>query len=141
MLQKIISIKNVGRFLNYSASGDVGLKHYDLLFAENGRGKTTLCAILRSMQSGDPAYVIGRATPGTGDAPAIKILFDGGLAKFENGLWNKTLPDLAILDSTFVSQNVYSGDAVELGHKRNLYNFPSVETGNDLSGIQIRVCG
>ncbi len=28
---------------------------YNLIFAENGRRKTTLCAILRSLQSGDPA--------------------------------------------------------------------------------------
>ena len=68
MLRKIISIKNVGRFLNYSASGDIELKRYNLIFAENGRGKTTLCAVLRSLQSGDPTHVLGRTTLGTGNA-------------------------------------------------------------------------
>ena len=38
MLRKIISIKNVGRFLSYSAGGDVELKHYSLVFAENRGG-------------------------------------------------------------------------------------------------------
>jgi hypothetical protein len=30
MLRKLIAIKNVGRFLNYSAGGDVELKRYNL---------------------------------------------------------------------------------------------------------------
>ena len=64
-LRKIIAIKNVGRFLNYSASGQVDLKRYNLIFAENGRGKTTVCAILRSLQAGDPAHILGRTTLGT----------------------------------------------------------------------------
>lgn len=121
MLRKIISIKNVGRFLNYSAVGDVELKRYNLAFAENGRGKTTLCAILRSLQSGDASHVIGRNTLGLGGSPEIKILLQSGTATFSVGAWNTTVPNLAIFDSTFVSENVYSGDAVDLTHKRNLY--------------------
>ena len=60
MLRKLISIRNVGRFLNYGAGGDVDFRRSNLIFAENGRGKTTLCAILRSLQTGDPAPVKGR---------------------------------------------------------------------------------
>ena len=41
MLKKIVTIKNVGRFKNYGAVADVELKKYNLVFAENGRGKTT----------------------------------------------------------------------------------------------------
>lgn len=121
MLRKIVSIKNVGRFLNFSASGNVELKRYNLIFAENGRGKTTLCAVLRSLQSGEPAHVLGRATLGAGGAPEIKVLLGGGTATFSNGAWSTTVPELAIFDSSFVSENVYSGDAVGLDHKRNLY--------------------
>ena len=121
MLDKIVSIKNVGRFLNYSASGDVELKRYNLIFAENGRGKTTLCAVLRSLQSGEPAYVLGRTALGTAGAPEVKVILDGGTASFSKGAWSTTVPHLAIFDSTFVSGNVYSGDAVGLDHKRNQY--------------------
>jgi wobble nucleotide-excising tRNase len=67
MLKKFIAIKNVGRFRNYGTSGDLELKRYSLLFAENGRGKTTLCAILRSLQSGVGAHVVGRRTLGSAD--------------------------------------------------------------------------
>jgi len=133
MLRKIILIKNVGRFLNYSALGNVELKRYNLIFAENGRGKTTLCSVLRSLQSGEPAHVLGRTTLGTGDAPEIKVLIDGGIATFSEDAWSTTVPELAIFDSTFVSENVYSGDCVELDHKRNLYRVIIGKEGVDLT--------
>ncbi len=133
MLQKIISIKNVGRFLNYNASGDVGLKRYNLIFAENGRGKTTLCAILRSLQAGEPAYVLGRTALGVPGAAAITVLLEAGTATFSEGAWSVTCPDLAVFDETFVSENVYSGDTVSLDHKRNLYKVIVGTQGVDLA--------
>jgi ABC-type branched-subunit amino acid transport system ATPase component len=48
------------RFRNCAAIGDVSLRRYTLIFAENGRGKTTLCAILRSLFTNTPAFIIGR---------------------------------------------------------------------------------
>ena len=133
MLRKIVSIKNVGRFLSYSASGDIALKRYNLIFAENGRGKTTLCAILRSLQSGEPAHVLGRTALGTDGAPEIKMLLDGEPVTFSKGAWSATVPELAIFDSTFVSENVYSGDTVDLHHKRNLYRVIVGKQGVDLA--------
>ena len=51
MLKKFVIIKNVSRFKNFSACGDIELKRHSLLFAENGRGKTTLCAVVPSINS------------------------------------------------------------------------------------------
>lgn len=101
MLRKFVCIKNVGRFFNCNASGDVDMKRYTLVFGENGRGKTTLCAILRSVQSNDPAPVIGRKTLVGADAPYIDILTDAGNAIINNGAWTSVLSDIAIFDSTF----------------------------------------
>lgn len=133
MLRKIIAIKNVGRFQNYSAAGDVTLKRYNLIFAENGRGKTTFCAILRSLQSGDAAYINGRMTLGSQDVPEITILTDAGSLEFIGGIWSRTVPLLSVFDSTFVSENVYSGDVVDLGHRRNLYRVIIGKDGVDLA--------
>ena len=121
MLKKFISIKNVGRFKSYGAVGAVDLKRYNLFFAENGRGKTTLCAILRSLQSGASAHVTGRATLGSTDAPEVRLLADGATLVFSNAAWSSTVPDIAIFDSTFVSENVFSGDSIDIDHKRSLY--------------------
>ncbi len=32
------------------------------------------------------------------------------------------MPDVAVFDSTFVSENVYAGDVVDLEHRRSLYS-------------------
>src|SRR5258705_7969815 len=114
MLRKIISIRSVGRFFSYGASGDVSLKRYNLVLAENGRGKTTLCAIFRSLQLADGAHIIGRTTLGSTDHPEIAILLDSGTVNFKNGAWTASLPDIAIFDATFVAENVHSGDFVDI---------------------------
>jgi wobble nucleotide-excising tRNase len=134
MLRKLISIRNVGRFLAYSAAGDVDLKRYNLVFAENGRGKTTLCAIFRSLHTGDAAGVKGRTTLGAAATPEIKILrADNQTVVFSNGAWNGTVPHFAIFDSTFIAENVYSGDTVDLDHRRRLYGVIVGKPGAELA--------
>ena len=121
MLKKFVTIKNVGRFRNFNAVGDVELKRHSLFYAENGRGKTTLCAILRSLQSGVAAHVISRTTLGSTDAPEARVLNHGDAVTFTGGAWSATVPEIAIFDATFVSENVFSGDFVDITHKRSLY--------------------
>ena len=122
MLQKIISITNVGRFRSTTALGDVKFRRTTLIFGENGRGKTTLCAILRSLSTGSTDLVSGRATLGSNTAPEIQLLLSNGPATYRNSAWTTaTFPDIAIFDNTYVSQNVFAGDVVSTDHRRNLY--------------------
>ena len=121
MLQKIISIKNVGRFQSCAALGDVTFRRFTLVFAENGRGKTTLCAILRSLSTNTPAFVIGRKTLGSIEPPEVQILVSNGNATFRDGAWNAPFPDIAVFDAVYVSENVFAGDVVDTEHRRNLY--------------------
>ncbi|MFZ5685717.1 MAG: AAA family ATPase, partial [Pseudomonadota bacterium] len=132
-LKKFTSIQNVGRFHNASAAGDVEFRKLTLIYGENGRGKTTLCAILRSLQSGEAGHINGRRTLGSAGNPSVKILLDAPtpLTAFQGGAWNQTLPALAIFDQQFVSENVYLGDGVGTEQKRNLYK---VIVGQDAVG-------
>jgi len=120
-IERLISIQNVGRFFDSKARGDVTFRRCNLLFAENGRGKTTLCSILRSLQSGDPAYVIGRRTLGSRGDPSIQIRLANDNATFSEGGWSRDCPNIAIFDGIFVSENVFAGDAVDTAQRRNLY--------------------
>jgi len=43
-IKKFLSVKNVGRLVSCTQKGPE-LNRYNLFFAENGRGKTTLCAV------------------------------------------------------------------------------------------------
>jgi len=133
LLRKFISIKNVGRFENCKTTGDVELKRFNLIFAENGRGKTTLCAILRSLQSDDATHVIGRTTLGGTDLPEINILTDACFTAFRQGTWTAPVPEIAIFDSTFVSENVHSGEVVSIEHRRSLYTVIVGKQGVELA--------
>jgi len=121
MIEKFIHIKNIGRFRDCNAKGDVSFRKLNLLFAENGRGKTTLCAILRSLQTGQHEFISERKTLGTSDSASVQIRLNGNTINFQNDIWSVTYPDLAIFDSTFVHDNVYAGDYVDHDHKKNLY--------------------
>ncbi len=121
MIQKIISIKNIGRFSDCCPIGDVSFRRLVLLFAENGIGKTTLCAILRSLQSGCPEFISERKTLNTTDSASVQIRVDGNTLSFSNNAWSATHPNIAIFDSVFIHDNVYAGDYVDHEHKKNLY--------------------
>ena len=121
MIEKFINIKNIGRFRNCNPIGDVTLRKLTLLFAENGCGKTTLCAILRSLQSGLPEFISERKTIGVSDSTSVRIRLAGNTVSFSNNTWSVTHPDIAIFDSVFIHDNVYAGDYVDHEHKKNLY--------------------
>lgn len=133
MLKKIIKIKNIGKFRDCHASGDVEFRAMTLIYAENGRGKTTLCDILHSLGSGNPEHINGRQTLDCGDEPEVTIRLDADMAIFKDGSWNKTYPDIAVFDMTFVHQNVYAGDYVDHDHKKNLYRVIVGEEGVKLT--------
>lgn len=123
MIEKIIRIRNVGKFADYSAFGDVTMKRLTLIYAENARGKTTLTAILRSLNTGDGRFVNERKTLGSEGSPSIELRLSGSTVTFSSGGWNATCSDMAIFDPVFVTQNVYSGDEIAHEQRRNLHRF------------------
>ena len=52
----------------------MGLSRLVLGYAENGRGKTTLAAVLRSLGSGDPVPIIERHRLAAANPPHIVLL-------------------------------------------------------------------
>ena len=121
MLKKIVAIKNVGRFRNSAAPGNPQLARYTVIAGANGFGKTTICAVLRSLQTGETSHILGRKTLGVVDMPIVELLLDSGPARFDGAGWNTTRPATAIFDGVFVAENVHSGEVVDIEHKRNLY--------------------
>ncbi|MEI5689101.1 AAA family ATPase [Sphingomonas kyungheensis] len=121
MLKKVIAIKNVGRFLNSAAPGNPHFARHTFITGANGYGKTTICAVLRSLGANDPSHILGRKTLGSADAPTVELLLDSGAARFDGTAWSATLPGTAVFDGVFVAENVHSGEIVDIEQKRNLY--------------------
>ena len=136
MLKKLVSIKNVGSFADFEAKDDIEFRKVTLLFGENGVGKSTLCDILRSAQTGKGDYITGRRhlSDNAGE-PEARILIEGdnNTILFSGGVWNGTLPNVAIFDSTFVYENVYAGHHVQPGQRRSLYRVVVGEKGVTLA--------
>ena len=119
-LKKITGIKSVGRF----KAARIGGGNYDrfaLIYGGNGRGKTTLCAILRSLQLNEPKHITRRKTFQATVEPDVGLLLDTGPVRFTGGAWSATDPDIHIFDAQFVAENVHGGDQIDVEHRRNFY--------------------
>lgn len=119
-LKKITAIKNVGRFKSARiGGGEYG--RFVLIYGGNGRGKTTLCAILRSLQRNDPKFIQRRKTFKVSDEPEVGLLLDSGLTRFAGGAWTVSKPHIHIFDQQFVTENIHGGDQIDVDHRRNFY--------------------
>ncbi len=122
MLARIQLIRNVGQFDSVNGGAAIALPKLTVIYAENGRGKTTLSAILRSLGSGDPVPITERKRLNATQTPHIVMQpTTGPVIHFQNDAWTQTIPNLAVFDDVFVDQNVYSGLSVEAGHRQNLH--------------------
>jgi wobble nucleotide-excising tRNase len=139
MIRKIISIRNMGRFKNSAAAGNPDLGRHTLIVGANGFGKTTLCAMLRSLKTGDAAHITGRKTLGVEGPPTVELLLATGPARFNGEAWSSPYSALAIFDGVFVAENVHSGEVVEIDHRRNLYRVMIGENGIRLAEEDTRL--
>jgi wobble nucleotide-excising tRNase len=127
-LKKITTIKNVGRFKAARVSGGE-YDHFALIYGGNGRGKTTLCAILRSLQRNEPKLIQRRKTFLATSEPEVGLLLESGLVRFSGGVWSAAQPDIHIFDQQFVTDNVHGGDQIDVEHRRNFYRIVVGPTG------------
>ncbi len=123
MITRLQLLRNIGQFDNVSTSATLDLKRLTLIYAENGRGKTTLAAILRSLASGEALPITERRRLGAAHPPEVIIACAGAAqpAAFQNGVWSRTCPDVLVFDDVFVDRNVYSGLDVAAEHRQNLH--------------------
>lgn len=126
MLKKITKLQNVGLF----QSGTPVPADFDcvtLLYAENGRGKSTLAILLRACALGDAAMLKAKKTLDTTTSQEAALLFEFGGKNtpitFSNESWNASVPQIVVFDAEFVEQNVYSGQEVRPEQRQALLEF------------------
>jgi len=122
MINRFRLLRNIGQFDNVAATAHT-FQSLTLLYAENGRGKTTLSALFRSLAQNRPDLIQERHRLAATHPPEVIIDCAGGPppAMFQNDTWNRHLPNLAVFDDAFVDENVCSGLSVEADHRQNLH--------------------
>lgn len=122
MLERIEEIQGVGLF--HDANGKPYRLHKAaFIYADNGRGKSTLCSLLQSLATADSAPLSRKTIDGKLE-PRVSIQFDKGQkVEFSNGKWSQARPELLVFDSAFVDSNVHSGGAVTTTQRKKLLEF------------------
>lgn len=126
MLKKIIHIKNVGKFTDFSVNSNHDwngeFKPITLIYGENGIGKTTFTTILKSLKDND-SLLYQLRTFGYENSPEVSIKFDDEEKpiKYSNAEWDKNLSNIEIFDTHFVNENVFTGFEIQPQHKKNLF--------------------
>ncbi|MEA5618394.1 AAA family ATPase [Cronbergia sp. UHCC 0137] len=141
MLKKILHIKNVGLFKDATCTSPAFNK-VTLIYAENGRGKSTLASILRSCATNDTASISSRKTVDSDNAPEIKLFFDNGTSRpqptFDGITWSCSYPDILVFDTEFINKNVYSGTEIAPNHRQGLLEF-ALALGEDAVQLKQKV--
>ena len=123
MIERIRLLRGIGQFDCVDAGKHIPLGHFTAICAENGRGKTTLTAVLRSLRTGNSLPIAERARLGSHHLPHVVLTRCGAPSPmvFNQNAWNCAPVDMEIFDDIFISENVHSGLAVEPAHRQKLY--------------------
>src|SRR3989344_7960858 len=136
MLKRIQKIQNIGRFADCNAPG-YEFKPETIVFGFNAQGKSTLTAILRSIQTGNNNILISRKTFGAIASKKVEIDFEENSKTekyvFQNKAWIKLNPNICIFDSKFISENIFEGDNVSFDQQKNLNSIIVGEQGKELN--------
>ena len=123
LINRIKLLKNIGTFDSVSEGAKLLLSQLTLIYGENGRGKTALAAVLRSLGTGDPAPVLERKRLGAKHPPEVVIESDIGTldAVFKDGQWKCCPQKIHVFDDMFIDRNICSGLEVGSSHRENLH--------------------
>ena len=129
VLKEVKYVQNIGRFAILKSVSGATFGACTLVFGENGWGKSTLADLLRSLTTNNPDIVVGRKTLAGGPEQKAVVHFGTQLAVFEGGAWRGIRPRIAVYDSVFINENVFSGDVVTNDHLKNQYGMVVGEEG------------
>lgn len=121
MIDAFQLLRNIGRFDSFAGTAATRLAAFSVVYAENGRGKTTLAEILRSLQTGDPTPIQRRRRLGSAHPPHLVMLASGTTYTFEHDVWSAVYPNLVIFDDFFTYDNVYSGLEVTAANRQQMH--------------------
>lgn len=112
MIKKIVKLKNVWKFKNYSFSWSTENEFWSvsLIYWENTYWKSTLTAVFKSLKTRNKDYIFWRKTFLSSKNQEVEILIDWKITKLSDlDFWNE---NIEIFDNDFVSKNVFYWDEI-----------------------------
>lgn len=110
MIRKIVSVKNLGNFRNLNpgrGSWNGILDKTNIIYAQNGNGKTTLSILFQSL-SGDDGLLQKKRTFDAESNVQIKLISEENKEiKYAENKWNQKFPDIKVFNSHFIENNFF----------------------------------
>lgn len=123
MLERIEWIRGIGLLHDVDGKA-LKLSKTQLIYADNGRGKSTLASVLRSAADGDASALLDRKTIDGSITPDVSLVFGSGhKVVLTSGKWSESRPELLVFDAEFIEKNVHSGGVVSPGQRKSLLQF------------------
>lgn len=139
MLLRIDSIEEIGRFWKLTHKAEP-FSRLSLIFARNGYGKSTLCAVLGSASESEAKHIHARKRlSAIGDCRVQTSWAAGGTVSFGNGKWNICPGKVHVFDQDYVLRNLHVGESVTRDNKRSLLPVVLGEEGVRLSNAIVRL--
>ena len=101
MINKIEKLVSIGKYRDYTASGQVNFKKLTLIYGDNGGGKTTLTSVFRSLTSDNPSIIKSRISTAHTQNQAAQITQLGTpniYHTFGASGWTRPFPNIEIFD-------------------------------------------
>lgn len=125
MINKITQIVSLSRFKHFSSTDNkFSLSQANLLYAPNGRGKTSIADIICSLVKNDPDILLKRASkvyPGNLEVTLIHGS-PSVTSRFTNSVWTNPPAGIncLVFDKAFIQQNIHT-ISVDHEHKKKLH--------------------
>jgi wobble nucleotide-excising tRNase len=102
MIDRVQNIENVGRIVKTGG----GQARYQFgsnthIYAGNTHGKSTLTAVMRSLQSNSPDFIKGRKTFGVTQQQRAIFVIGGVNYIFDGNEWEKSFENIRIFDTRY----------------------------------------
>lgn len=135
MIKKILTIKNVGRYIDFATAKNKEywngeLLRINIIYANNGLGKTTLAILFKSLKKGYASILKNKQSFGVVANQEVQFMTDENKSlRFKDNKWSMDNIDIDVFDIHFIEDNIYTGSSMPLTTRSNLFEIIVGEEG------------